>query len=74
MESEKKAEETLVEDAPVAKMTRADFITMLDRLVAAGEDAGLPTAQIIASKFARDGTRRITSFVDEFLDGLAGSR
>ena len=73
MESEKKAEETLVEDAPV-KMTRADFITMLDRLVAAGEDAGLPTAQIIASKFARDGTRRITSFVDEFLDGLAGSR
>ena len=56
-----------------AKMTRPEFIARLDQLIAEGEVAGLPTAQIMASRFAREGTRRITSMVDGFLDGLAGS-
>ena len=60
-------------EAPVSKMTRAEFIARLDQLIAEGEVAGLPTAQIMASRFAREGTRRITSMVDGFLDGLAGS-
>ena len=67
-------EETTQIAEPVPKMTRAEFIAKFDELIAEGEAAGLPTAQIIASKFARDGTRRITSFVDDFLDGIAGSR
>lgn len=72
VENEKAEVEATQIDAP--KMTRAEFITKLDQLIAEGEAAGLPTAQIIASKFARDGTRRITSIVDDFLDGLAGER
>ena len=72
VESEKKAEETLVEDAPVPKMTRAEFIARFDQLIAEGDACGLPTAQIVAQRYARQGTMRITSIVDNFLDGLAG--
>lgn len=74
-DEEKRVEEAQpAEDAPVPKMTRPEFIARLDQLVAEGEVAGLPTAQIIASRFAREGTKRITSLVDGFLDGLAGSQ
>lgn len=75
-EAPKKVEEATqpAEDAPVPKMTRPAFIARLDQLIAEGEVAGLPTAQIMASRFAREGTRRITSLVDGFLDGLAGSQ
>lgn len=71
-ESEKTEE--IAEGAPEPKLTRAEFVTLLDRLIAEGEAAGLPTAQIIASKVARDGTRRITSVLDDFLDGIVGGR
>lgn len=76
MTNEKLADEATqpAGDAPVPKMTRPEFIARLDQLIAEGEGAGLPTAQIIASRFAREGTRRITSMVDGFLDGLAGSQ
>lgn len=72
-EAEEKVEGTAAEPAQPSKMTRAEFVARLDQLIAEGEVAGLPTAQIIASRFAREGTRRITSIVDDFLDGLAGS-
>ena len=63
--------EAKVEDAPVSKMTRAEFIARFDQLIAEGEASGLPTSQIVAQRYARQGTKRITSIVDTFLDGLA---
>ena len=69
----KKADPTqeLVEDTPVSKMTRAEFIARFDQLIAEGEASELPTSQIVAQRYARQGTKRITSIVDTFLDGLA---
>ena len=64
--------EELAEDAPVSKMTRAEFIARFDQLIAEGEASGLPTSQIVAQRYARQGTKRITSIVDTFLDGLTG--
>ena len=58
-------------DPPVSKMTRAEFIARFDQLIAEGEASELPTSQIVAQRYARQGTKRITSIVDTFLDGLA---
>ena len=58
-------------DPSVSKMTRAEFIARFDQLIAEGEASGLPTSQIVAQRYARQGTKRITSIVDTFLDGLA---
>ena len=63
--------EELAEDTPVSKMTRAEFIARFDQLIAEGDASGLPTSQIVAQRYARQGTKRITSIVDTFLDGLA---
>ena len=73
--SENEVTKTEEVEAPLAeKLTRSEFVARLEQLIAEGEAAGLPTAKIIAAKFARDGTRRITSVVDDFLDGLAGNQ
>lgn len=65
--------ESKVSEQPAApKMTKAEFVTELEKLIARGNESGLESLQIITSLYARQSTRKITSVLEEFLDGLAG--
>lgn len=54
------------------KMTKAEFVEELEKLIARGNEAGLESLQIITSLYARQSTKKIASVFEDILEGLAG--
>lgn len=71
VENKPSPEQPAVQAQP-AKMTRAEFVAELEQLIARGDAAGLESLHIITSLYAKQSTKKITSVLDAFLDGLAG--